>query len=214
MRNAFLRMLLAAISAPAAIVATLSLVSGQAYACKADVRGDKYAMIAVNGWHLGDTCKIKEFPAPWNSMLGIQQGPSKAFHWVYEDKQYGYAMFQIGKDGKGRLIVHYTNGKQFDGDTFTSAFQLLDASGRTLGFITSIRGVNARRTGDDVKVLSESPEFWSNVHSIKFYHGRHQKRDDRRNWNVVLRALYEACKAVELCAPSKPAGQPQAPSQG
>ena len=172
------------------------LVSSSAFACRVDVRGTGYAMIAVNGWQSGDVCNIKEFPKQWNSMLGIHQGYSRAFHWVWEDKQYGYAMFQIGADGKGRVVFHFSNGKQFDGDTFTAAVEFLDKDKKSIGYVSVIRGVNARRTGDIVQTLADTPDFWNRVHFLKFFHGRHQKQDDQKNWKVVFEALKKACEAT------------------
>lgn len=177
------------------LAALLSFTPLAAHACKISVNGPGYAMIDVLAGKSRGKCNISKFPKPWNSMLGIKQGTSRAFHWAYEPNQHVYVMFQINKKGKGRVIFHYTNDKQTDGDTFVAHIVLKDKNGKAIGYIGSQRGVNARRTGDDIKNLNESPEYWKSVRYLEFEYGYYDSVDDKVVWDAAKAAASTAACA-------------------
>jgi hypothetical protein len=167
-----------------------------ALACSPDPNrlNAQQAFVGVDGWQNGDVCNISSFPAPWNSLLGMQLGPGKGqFSWVYEDKQYGAAWIQIDGNGQGRIIFHYSNGKTIDGDNFTSAVEFLDANGSVVARVESIRGLNPDSEGDDIKVINSSIEQLSKVTALRFFHGRYDEQPDKQIWDAVLQAGQAAC---------------------
>jgi hypothetical protein len=174
------------------------ICSSGALACSPDASrlNAQQAFVGVDGWQNGDVCEISGFPAPWNSVLGMQLGPGKGqFSWIYEDKQYGAAWIQIDGNGQGRIIFHYSNGKPFDGDHFTSAIDFLDAGGNVVIRVESARGLNPDSNGDDVKTINSSVEQLGKVTALRFYHGRYDEQPDRDIWDGVMQIGRAACGA-------------------
>lgn len=176
----------------------LFLFCSPALACKvtAHASNPKLPVIIVDGWQNGDVCDISKFPPPFNVAFPTKQGPGIfAYHWKYEDKQYGYAYFNVPKSGKGTVLFEFSNKKPLDGDTFTAGFLLLDAFGKALFGTETQKGVNAGDVGYETKAVELTPEEWAKVAKIEFFHGRYQKEDDRKNWAAVTELLKAALQA-------------------
>ncbi len=177
-----------------ALVLGFSVLAGSAQACQQVTMTPTYLNFWANGWEQGTICNISQFTPPWNTLLGMHLGPGKGhFAWEYEDKQYGSVYFQIGHDGNGRIIFHYSNMKQFDGDTFGSQVEFMNAAGEVIGYSTSILGVDARDESDDVKAVSAPPEYWASITAIRFKHWRVNSVDDEARWEGVKAAASAAC---------------------
>jgi hypothetical protein len=176
------------------VVFGLSVLSGSAEACKQVTMTPNYLNFWANGWEQGTICNISQFTPPWNTLLGMQLGPGKGhFAWEYEDKQYGSVYFQIGNDGKGRIVFFYSNMKQVDGDTFGSQVEFLNANGEVVGYSTSVVGVNARQERTDIKPVSATPEYWRSITAIRFRHWRINSVDDEALWEGARAAAAAAC---------------------
>jgi hypothetical protein len=176
------------------LVAAMSLWLAQAAsACQVgNFSQDRHDNIAVLGWQNGDTCRISDFPPPWNSLLGYNQRPGGGSFFIrYEDKQYAYIMFQVAEDGNARVIFHYSNHKFLDGDHFTAAVSLRDENGEQVALISSARGLDPGSVGDDIKQVYLRPEQWQSVVTMTFFNGFTDEQPDQDIWEGVLSMLQE-----------------------
>ena len=176
------------------------LLAGASHACGVKKTGAIVAML-VNGWDKGDTCKVSEFPAPFNTLAPIKQGPNiSAFGWTYVNQQYGYAYFVIDQNGTGNIFIKMTNHKRFDGDTFTAAIVFKDADQKPMHVVETRLGVNGPpfRPNENTTAIpiSKPPEWWKRVQYLTFYHGRFNRVDDQKNWNAVYEILKKAWEII------------------
>lgn len=60
-----------------------------------------------------------------------------------DSKQFGYTSIAVSDTGKVDISTKFSNGKRYDGDTFTASVSLYDNSDNVVLAIRQIKGINA-----------------------------------------------------------------------
>lgn len=159
----------------------------------------------VHGGLNGDECRIGDFPAPFNQLYGMTQGPNiSEFRWAYADKLYGKLQIQVGSDGNGHFNFGYDNGIQRRDKRLAAMVLLLDEQRNELGRVKSVGFVHAGRGIWQKELKSGSADFWTKVKYLKFYHHTYMSTDEQNAWNFLADGTTPTKNTTDVAPPPPP----------